>query len=102
MLTVLLQVRYHREGQAQGGAHEPGSQRDVRAAAAATATAATCYEGSTGRGDEQAQGGHRGYEQMPGCTSKHRGWYNEHKQVRGVHGGGGDEHALGGGTNKRT
>ena len=85
MLTVLLQVRYHREeGKCRAGAHGPGSQRRC--------TRSGSNEGITGggRGDERAQG----------VQTEPQGWYKREgastRRVRGVRmSAGGFERAQG-------
>ena len=73
MLTVLLQVRYHREeGKCRAGAHGPGSQR--RRTRSGSSNSSGSNEGNTrgGRGGRTCTGGMNG---APGTvqtrTSKH-------------------------------
>ena len=88
MLTVLLQVRYHREeGKCRAGAHGPASE-GVRAVAVATAAAATR---GTREGGRTCAGGTNG---APGTvqtrTSEHEvsaGSTNKRGRVRTSAGG---------------
>ena len=107
MLTVLLQVRYHREeGKCRAGAHGPASE-GVRAVAAATAAAAT--RGTRGGGTNVR----RGYERSPGDGTNEnererasmrggQGGLNEHMRYERSTGDGTNEHKVSAGsTNER-
>ena len=77
-LTILLQVRYHREkDKHRAGAHEPGSQRGR-----------TCSGSGNGNSSDKVRGERGGYKQVRGgracaggCMNEHRGT-NERREVR--------------------
>ena len=70
-LTILLQVRYHREkDKHRADAHEPGSQWGC-----------TCSGSGNSNSSNKVRGEHGGYEQIWG---QHQGQTNEHEQVWGV------------------
>ena len=81
MLTVLLQVRYHREeGKCRAGAHGPGSQR--RCTRSGSGNGSGSNEGNTGGGTNVR----RGYERSPrdgkNENERARGECGEYEQVR--------------------
>ena len=100
MLTVLLQVRYHREeGKCRAGAHGPGSQR--RRTRSGSGNGSGSNEGNTGGGTNVR----RGYERSPRDSTNEneraRGECGEYEQAReGSNERRGYERSPGDGTNE--